>query len=367
MKLRSIDQLTPRPRAWLWPGRLALGELALLEGDPGLGKSLLALDLCARLSTGHPCPDGSPGPGTGTALVLNAEDDNDNTVRSRLLALGADPGRVFVLDLEGDLDEPIRFPSGAAALDEVLARTGARLVVIDPVLAFLDPDVNTANDPSVRRALRPLARLAAKYGCVILLILHLNKNGRGKAAYRGLDSIAFLAVCRSAWLVAADPLLPPRVVLAQVKNNRAAPQPSLACEVVAAGGAAPTLAWHGPCDWTANQLLAASPTAPPRLSQADRAREFLAAFLAAGPRTSRELWAAAQEQGLAERTIERAKHDLGIRSVWVTTQGTPVSFWLLPGQSLPPAVPPETAPPDLEKWLGPLRERFPPSTPLDDL
>jgi hypothetical protein len=87
---RPISQLTPRPVTWLWLNQLALGKLAILDGDPGLGKSLLTLDLCARLSTGRPFPDGSPGPGVSNALVLNAEDSAADTIRPRLQALGAD-------------------------------------------------------------------------------------------------------------------------------------------------------------------------------------------------------------------------------------------------------------------------------------
>jgi len=87
--VQSINQLTSRPVSWLWPGRLALGKLAMLDGDPGLGKSLLALDLCARLSTGRPFPDDQPGSGVGSSIVLNAEDSAQDTTRPRLQALGA--------------------------------------------------------------------------------------------------------------------------------------------------------------------------------------------------------------------------------------------------------------------------------------
>src|SRR5438105_8681917 len=97
--LQPVSQLTARSLDWLWPGRLALGKLAILDGDPGLGKSLLTLDLCARLSTGRPMPDGSPGPDVASSVVLNGEDGGADTVAPRLEALGADLDRVFVLDV----------------------------------------------------------------------------------------------------------------------------------------------------------------------------------------------------------------------------------------------------------------------------
>src|SRR5947199_5192243 len=148
--LRSASALTPRPIEWLWPGRLALGKLSLLEGDPGLGKSLISLDLCARLSRGLPFPDGSGGGEPCNCLVLNAEDGEADTVRSRLVALGADLDRVFVLTGGGLSGQTIRLPSKLKVLDEALARTQARLTVIDPLLAFLDAGVASGNDQSVR-------------------------------------------------------------------------------------------------------------------------------------------------------------------------------------------------------------------------
>src|SRR5436305_823426 len=97
LPVRPLSQLTSRTFTWLWPGRLALGKLALLEGDPGLGKSVVTLDLCTRLSTGRPMPDGSPGLAPSNVIILNAEDNEEDTIRPRLQAMGADLDRVFVL------------------------------------------------------------------------------------------------------------------------------------------------------------------------------------------------------------------------------------------------------------------------------
>src|SRR5262245_24706655 len=91
--LQPSSQLAARSLDWLWPDRLAFGKLAMLDGDPGLGKSLLALDLCARLSTGRPLPDGTPCPGPVSSIIVNGEDGAEDTIRPRLQALGADPAR----------------------------------------------------------------------------------------------------------------------------------------------------------------------------------------------------------------------------------------------------------------------------------
>jgi hypothetical protein len=363
-RLRSFAALPSAPLDWLWPGYPALGNLAILEGDPGLGKSLVTLDIAARLSTGRPMPDGAAAPGPADVLLLSAEDDPQTVILPRLHALGADLGRVHVFDAGGgDLGDPVRFPSQVGLLDDALAQTRARLVILDPVKAFLDRRVNTASDHSVRSALLPLAQLARKHHTVPTLVRHLNKTGGRDAIYRGTDSRAFTAACRSGWLVARDPQAPGRCVLAQVKNNLAPPRPSLAYTVQGQGPAA-TVSWLGPCAWTADQLVTRTGGRPP--ADVERAAAFLMSFLEEGPRNSREVWARAREHDLSESTLRRAKAELGVRSERVWADGRRLSYWLLPGQKLP-RPDPEDDPDSLEPWLAPLREKYPSPSPLDDL
>src|SRR5260370_23468267 len=292
--LRPASQIVARPVSWLWPGRLPLGKLAIFDGDPGVGKSLVTLDLCARLSTGRPFPDGSLGPGPSNSIVLDGEDGDDDTVTPRLQALGADLARVFVLD-RADLDgRPRSFPALSGILDQALARTGARLLVIDPIMAFLGPGIQGNSEQSLRQVLFRLMQLAATYQCVILLVRHLNKREGSRALYRGGGSIGFAGVCRSGWLIALDPEHPERSVLAKLKNNLGAPQPSLAFTVVDQGDAPAIPSWLGPVPWTADQLLARKSVAPPSCYPRDRACEFLKDALEEGPRTARERWPLAQ-------------------------------------------------------------------------
>src|SRR5262245_16147272 len=322
MHLRTISSLTPRPLTWLWPKRLALGKLAMLDGDPGLGKSLLALDLCARLSTGRPFPDDSPGPGPAGSLLLSAEDGEHDTTRPRLQALGADLDRVFVLRPDDVLGRPLRLPAQLGLLDDALARTGALLMVLDPVIAFLDASACISNDQAIRQVLTPLALLAHRHACAVLLVRHLNKQAGARALYRGGGSIGLLGACRSGWLVARDPSDPDRRVLAQTKNNLAPPQPSLAFTVESSDGI-PRLCWQGLSLLTADDLLSARPPPEPVGRPRDRARAFLSAILEDGPQTVRAIWEAACEQGLSERTLYRARRQLQIRAETVEFDGLP--------------------------------------------
>jgi hypothetical protein len=198
-----------------------------------------------------------------------------------------------------------------------------------------------------------------------LLLRHLNKSGGGRSLYRGGGSIGIAGLCRATFLLGSDPECLEQRILAQVKNNLAPLQPSLGFRIQGPEGA-PTLAWDGPRALLADQLLAKRVLAPPA-SPRERAREFLADVLENGPLTSREIWAQAQEEDLAERTLHRARQALGIRAVSVWVEGVRRSYWLLPGQELPPSVPAPSPETDLEPWLAPLREKYPPATPLDDV
>jgi hypothetical protein len=360
--LRRVSELRAEPVRWLWSGRLALGKLAMLEGDPGLGKSLVSLDLCARLSRGRAFPDGFATLGPSSSLVLNAEDGQADTVRTRLAGLDADLDRVFVLGRSGDGEDLLRLPSQLRQLDDALVRTKARLVVLDPLIAFLDGGVSSGNEECVRRVLAPLAALAARHECAVLLVRHLNKQGGRRAIYQGGGAIGLVGACRSAWLVGRDPAVPGQCVLAQVKNNLAATQPSLAYRVVATGDGHVRLTWQGVSAWSADQLQSGRSRASAKL----RARAYLLAALEGGPRLVRELWDEGQKQGLSARTLRRAMQDLSIHSQRVARDGRRESYWLLPGQVLPGQ---SWLPGDdlgLEPWLEPLREMYPPATPLDE-
>jgi hypothetical protein len=164
--------LTPRVVEWLWRHHLAFGKLAMLDGDPDQGKSYVALDLCARLSTGRPMPDDSLGPGIVSSLmILQDEDSAEDTTRPRLAALGADLDRVHTWRDVVGRGPPLRLQGDTDLLEAALNKTGARLVLFDPIMAFLDPSVTANSDQGVRRALSPLAHLADRMGAAALLAL----------------------------------------------------------------------------------------------------------------------------------------------------------------------------------------------------
>jgi hypothetical protein len=400
MDLIPLSTIRPDTVHWLWPNHLPQGKLAILDGDPGTGKSLITLDICARLSLGDPFPDGAPSPGFSSVIILNAEDAIADTVLPRLTRLGADMSKIYTIGTAGlPAFGTFSLPGHIRHLRNAVATSQARLVIIDPIMAFLDRSIATASDQSVRAVLTPLARLAQDHACTILMVRHLTKSNR-HAIYRGGGSIGILGACRSAWLTGRDPNDTGRFILAQIKNNLASVVPALAytmsplpqsdqqtratspCDqqtvtMPSSGGedrgkgelvSRPTLhaprstnellsrsphdaplTWLGPCDITANDILGPRVPLPPRALT----RQLLEDLLADGPLPFPEI--ACKIPGTNHSALFRARNDLKISSIRVRQNGTIFSYWLLPGQTLPAHILTEDIICDPDDILGPAR------------
>jgi hypothetical protein len=300
-------------------------------------------------------------------VFLNGEDSEETTLGPRLRALGADLSRVFLLDRQaGGPASSLSLPAQAEALEQLVAQAQARLLVIDPVMHFLSAGADALTDAGARRAVVPLADLARRCGCAVLIHRHLNKKDGGRALYRGLGSIGLVAVCRSAWLVAEESAGSGRRVLAQVKNNLAAPQPSLAFEVAQAEGG-PTLRWLGPVAASAEDLVGMARRRGREPVQRKGAAAWLSEVLAGGPVKVRDVWERAVREGLAVRTVRRAaQEELGIRSVMVMEDGRRVNYWLLPGQSLVGHGQAVEELDEVDLQLRELERLYPSRTPLED-
>jgi AAA domain len=322
---RRLSEIQAQAIDWLWLGWLASGKLTLVDGDAGLGKSWVALDLCARLSVGRAWPDGTAGIGAGNAIVFAGEDNDADTVLPRVAALGGDPSRVFAWPSE----EPLpRLPGDFKRFERELKDSEARLAVLDPLAALLEPSVAGYND-LVREVLGELARIAQRRHCAILMLRNLNKQAYGPAMYRGLGAMTFLTHCRLTCLAGRDASHPDRCVLAPLKNNLASPA-SLAYRPGGDG-----VAWLGASSLTAEDLARRRQRVPRPAERRARAAKFLQTFLANGPRLARELWRTARRRRIARNTLLAAKAEIGATIERVPCKGEVYVFWLLPGQQLP--------------------------------
>jgi putative DNA primase/helicase len=317
--LTRLADVRPEPVSWLWPGRIALGKLTLIAGDPGLGKSFLTLDLAARVSRGAPWPDARVvAQPAGGVVLLSAEDDVADTIRPRLDAAGADVRRIVALqairggrggermfDLAGDLP---------ALEDAIASEAGCRLVVIDPVTAYLG-GTDSHNNADVRGLLAPLGQLAAAHRLAVVAVTHLNKSAGGAAIYRTMGSLAFAAAARAAWAVVKDDADPRRRLLLPIKNNLAPDTGGLAYSI-AEGDGGPVVAWEdGRVDVTADDALTPERGKPgPDAEALDDAKAWLSALLADGPKPAREVDREAREAGHSMGTVRRAKVALKVES-----------------------------------------------------
>jgi RecA-family ATPase len=269
-----LSEVEPERVEWFWRGRIPLGKLTLIDGNPGEGKSALTTDLAARKSAGRRWPDGEPCV-PGSVVICSAEDGLSDTIRPRLDAAGADPEKVLALATVKDRngERLLSIPEDLDVIQRGIGRVGAELVIVDPLMAFLSGGHNAHKDQDVRRALAPLAKLAEETGAAVLVIRHLNKGSGGDPLYRGGGSIGIIGAARSALLVARHPH-DERRVLASLKNNLAEPAPSLAFALVGAANGAVRVEWKGLTTHTAAALLAV-PTDPEERSALEEATEFL--------------------------------------------------------------------------------------------
>lgn len=248
LTITSLADVEARAVEWLWPGWIPIGKITLLDGDPGLGKSSILLDLAARGSRGDPTPTGDPMPVFDT-IIVTTEDDAEDTIRPRLDLIGADVRRIHLIT---DLSLPEDADRLAAAIEE----KQARMVYLDPIVEFLDERVRTASDHAVRRALKPMVQVSADQRCATVGIRHLSKQGGRTAVYRGGGSIGFAGLARSSLAVGRDPDDEGRIVLASIKINVGATPCSLAYRLVAADKLAPVrVDWLGESAHTAESLI----------------------------------------------------------------------------------------------------------------
>jgi hypothetical protein len=330
--VRVSDVEAARVR-WLWQGRIPGGKVTVLDGDPGLGKSTVTLDLTARITTGSPLPGETGRRPPADVVLLSAEDGIDDTIRPRLEAAGANCERAHVVDHVIDEDgtaRPPELPGDLPEIQQLIVETGAVLLIVDPLMAFLAGEVNAHRDQDVRRALPPFKGLAEATGCAVLVVRHLNKAPGGNPLYRGGGSIGIGGAARSVLLVAQDPHDETRRIIASAKSNLGPTPEALAYRIVADElRDCALVSWAGTVAYSAADLLTSPVEAPKR----DQAEELLSELLADGPMRQSDIKRHTDAAGVSWRTVETAKKRLGIISEQRPVEGkrgAGPSWWRLP-------------------------------------
>ena len=320
--LVSFDRIVALPVKWLWQDRVALSKITGLAGRPKIGKGLVYSRLIADLTHGTLAGDVRE---PRDAIIVTTEDDPGDTLKPRLMAVAADLRRVHFFQM-GSREEPVpfRIPQDVEELSRRIHETNAALVVVDPLIEFIDGKTDAHKSQPVRQALAALNGLARESTVAIVVIIHLNKGASTDPLIRHEGSAAFTQVLRGAMLLGPDPNDPDgergsRRVLAVSSSNLAQLAPSLLYEIHTATVRGDTgeqivtaeIACVGESDATGSDLLGPheSKNEPSAL---DDAVDFLLTELADGPRPSVEVKEAAAEAGISEKTLYRAKNKLEI-------------------------------------------------------
>jgi hypothetical protein len=339
---RCLADVEPENVSWLWGSRFARGKLNLIAGQPGQGKSQLALFMAGKASVGGEWPDSSQCP-LGSVVLISCEDDAADTIVPRLMAVGADLSRVHILDWviepkakKGKTRQLFDLDAHISILKSLVDRIGdVVLIVIDPISAYL-AGIDSHKMSQVRGALAPLQQFAAETGAAVVLITHLNKGSAdANAMARVAGSGAFVAACRSSWLVERDPQDESRQrrILTPLKNNIGDDQTGFAFQVkqvdLEEGIESSCVEFEPePIRISASELLREQQDNDDERSALSEAMDFLREFLSDGPKNCKSTLKAAEDAGIAHRTLRRAREKLRIKPQ--KSRVTGLWVWALP-------------------------------------
>lgn len=319
--LSRASDIKPEPVNWLVEGSIPLGSMAVIGGQPGLGKSQIAISLAAAVTTGKGLPNGGTFSDIGSVIILANEDDAARTIRPRLDAAGADTTRVHIVEgvaREGQSDADLfQLDTDIRELRITAQLLGdVRLIIIDPPSAYLGTKVDSYKDSDVRRVLTPLGALAQETGALIVLVVHLNKRTDGGAQQRIGGSTAWVAAPRVAFLVVEDSKTKERFML-PVKNNLGDDRTGFQYRILEKlldydeqTIKAPHIEWLSTTQRSALEIL--EPPRRERTSAVEDAKLFLEDELTLGTKLVNDLKASAKSAGISWASIQRAKKDLFI-------------------------------------------------------
>src|SRR5215204_1477332 len=353
------SSVKPEEVEWLWDKRIPFGKLSIFDGDPDQGKSVVTMDISARVSTGRGFPGGALCD-AGNVAIANVEDGVADTIVPRLMAHGADLDRIQIIDGVPDGEGSKRvldIPGDVPILERLVVSRGIKLLIVDPVLTMLGGDAN--KDQDARKALTPLRDMAERTGCAVIAVRHLNKSVGLKAIQRGGGNMGLIGVARAGAFFATDPEDDARRIMAPHKSNLAEKAPSrlyriTGAEVIHEGKAIKGVArieWLGTSEYDANGL-AADGNSPHERSELEDAKEFLRDELGAGPMWAKQVHKDADDAGIAKATLRRAKAQLKVRSEKIGVEGW---MWKLPEKTTLPHeddLGPDLGEDDHDLWEG---------------
>lgn len=304
--IRYFSEVRVREVDWLWHPYIPFGKITVIQGDPGDGKTTLILNIAALLSRGLPMPESTDYSLPTSVLYQSAEDGAEDTLKPRLMSAGADCSQIAFID-----ESECGLTLNDVRIENAIKATKARLLVLDPLQAYLGEGNEMNRADGVRPMLKQLAAVAERTGCAIVIVGHMNKASGSKSIYRGLGSIDITAVARSVLLVGRIKNDTPVRVMAQLKNSLAKEGTPIAFEINEDSG----IRWIGEYDISVDELLNGESGAPSDSGKVTVVMEKLTELLADEEVPCGRLYEMFREMDMGKRTVDRAKKALGVRSV----------------------------------------------------
>lgn len=305
LKLFNMESVEAEQVKWLWRPYIPLGKITIIQGDPGEGKTTFALAVVTALTKGIPLPETEPDMPPVNVIYQTAEDGLADTIKPRLVSLGADCSRVMVID---ETDRELTMSD--KRLEQAIKKTDAKLLVLDPIQAYLGGGVDMYRANEVRPVIKQIGLMAEQTGCAVVMIGHMNKAQGLKASYRGLGSIDFRAAARSVLVVGRSKDDPAIRIAAHDKSSLIPEGRSIMFELNEKQG----FIWRGTCDATVDDVLSGACGTQTKTAQME---SVLRDLLSAGPIASDNIISRAKEMDVSERTVKIAKQNLGVKSVKV--------------------------------------------------
>jgi len=294
------DSVQPKEITWLWKDRIPYGKISILVGDSGLGKTTVAIDIAARLTTGRSMPLCDAPPITGNVLFQSQEDDLADTLLPRCISAGVDLGRIASIDAdELNLDEDCEI------IEQHIRETNSRMIVFDPLQQYLGKNADMCRITDIRRLLSNLGGIAARNDCAVLIIAHQSKSHNNNELHKVFGSVDITATARSVLRVSKSENDPETRLLTHIKSSVSRPAPPIAFRIEGNS----QIVYLGEYDGEDNDYVI-----PEDTSKRSKAVELIYSMLEGGAKEGTEVFKACHEAGISTRTVERVKKELNVRS-----------------------------------------------------
>ena len=321
--IRPFSEVADEELEWLWYPYICLGTIGLLDGDPGDGKSQFTGWLVSELSRGRVLPNGTRIP-PANCFLFNFEDLPGAVIKKRLEANGADLERVFIQTATFKLT-----PEMADWLDGEIAKAEPRLVILDPIQAFITGDVDASNNVDVREFMERLKDIAERRRCAIIVVRHFGKGQHDKAMKKGIGATDFVGISRNQFGLARRRDNVRGFIVFHMKTNFERGDAMLFTMGDADGrkGEQPKIGFDRFEKIDVDAFFAEKPTTRgPEQDEREVAKQFLSDALAGGPKAATALKSQAEARAISASTLDRARKDLKV----ISAKEGKIWFWSLP-------------------------------------